>query len=74
MKKRLLPDRWLVYQSLIRCFSNDELEELCFFLGIDWEDLSGQNKSAKARSLVRYCEQRKTILDLLRAMKCVRPI
>ena len=49
-------------------FTMVELEDLAFQLGIDWENLRGDVKKAKARSLVLYCEQRGAALKALRAL------
>jgi hypothetical protein len=54
-------------------FSMDEIESLCFEMGIDDENLRGQTKEAKARSLVRYCVARDRLEELKRLMRVQRP-
>jgi regulation of enolase protein 1 (concanavalin A-like superfamily) len=36
-------------------FNEEEFRELCFHLSMNYEDLGGRGKSAKARELVDYC-------------------
>ena len=47
-------------------FDLEELRTLCFDMGIDFDDLRGEGKDAKARELVMYC-QRHELLGQLRA-------
>jgi hypothetical protein len=54
-------------------FSKEELQTLCFHLGIDYDDLAGEGKAARARELVVYLEQRRRIPDLLRHGRRLRP-
>lgn len=50
-------------------FSLEEIRTLCFDLGIDFEQLAGSEKNAKARSLVAYCQRRD---DLPRLLSTIR--
>lgn len=54
-------------------FSIEELDGLCLELGLDGEALRGQNKEAKARTLVSYCERRGQTEELKRLMRIARP-
>jgi hypothetical protein len=45
-------------QILATRFSESELRTLCFDLGIDYDDLPGQEKASKARELIAYLERR----------------
>jgi Effector-associated domain 7 len=54
-------------------FSNSDIDSLCFELGIDDEQLRGQTKDEKARSLVKYVEQRGRLADLKQLMRVARP-
>jgi hypothetical protein len=45
-------------------FSADELRDLAAFLGIDYDDLSGGSKAAKARSLADHCRRHGKVPDL----------
>ena len=42
---------------LVAYFNDNELRNLCFDLGIDYEKLGGDAKSSKARELVAYCRR-----------------
>lgn len=58
--------RWAIKiaELIDRHFSRDDLEELCFGLGVDYENLASNGKRTKARALVlRYF--RHGTLDLL---------
>ncbi len=62
-----------LHQRLLDQFSEDDLRTLCFRLGIQYEDLSGDNRQAKARELVLYAQRRGRIADLERAIDQLRP-
>lgn len=49
----LEPSRATLFrQNLVTLFNESELRDLCFELGIDYDDLVGQTKSDKARELI----------------------
>ncbi len=50
-----------LHRQLVDQFNLEELGDLCFELGIDFEDLGGTSKSAKARELVLYMQRRKQL-------------
>lgn len=52
-------------QLLNSYFSDGELRDLCFDLGIDYESLPGSGKSDKARELLAYVTRRNRIAELL---------
>ena len=54
---------------LVRRFSVDELRMLCFELGIDDEILPDYAKSAFARALLRYLEQRRELETLVQYLQ-----
>jgi len=60
-------------QILSERFSLEELRTLCFDLGVDWDDLPAQGKSAKARELVVFLEHQEGIGQLIRIGKQQRP-
>ena len=39
-------------------FSLDEIESLCFDMGIDFESLGGEGRGAKIRELIAFCQRR----------------
>lgn len=57
--------RSVLRHNLNQFFSADEVENVCFDLGINYEDLDGSNKSAKIRALIIYCERRGNAIDEL---------
>jgi hypothetical protein len=54
-------------------FDLEELRDLCFNLGIDFDDLRGEGKTAKARELVLYAQRRDRLNDLVIELKRLRP-
>lgn len=62
-----------LYQLLDKTFSLEELRTLCFSLGIEFDDLSGDGKGAKTRELVMYMHRRGRISDLIAIAKHERP-
>jgi tetratricopeptide (TPR) repeat protein len=54
-------------------FDDDELHDLCFDLGVDYEVLPGQAKGAKARELVAHCYRHGLIPKLIRTGSQYRP-
>jgi tetratricopeptide (TPR) repeat protein len=50
-----------------------ELQELCFVLGLDWDNLSGETKNAKAISLIEHFANRKDITRLREEIAKLRP-
>ena len=54
-------------------FSMDELKLLCFDLGIEFEDLTGEGRAGKTNSLVQYCDRRTLIEPLIRQCEKERP-
>jgi formylglycine-generating enzyme required for sulfatase activity len=54
-------------------FSREGLNDLCFELGIDHEEVPGQEKSARAREIVQLCARRGRIPELIRAARRLRP-
>ena len=48
----------LLYEQILAHYNKDELNTLVSIkLGIDYDNLQGNTRSAKARELVLYCER-----------------
>ena len=58
---------------LVQHFSDNDLRSLCQDLAVDYEQLPGQGKEAKARELIAFVEQRGRLADLLAAAARERP-
>lgn len=54
-------------------FNVSELQDLCFDLGVVYEDLPGAGKVDKARELIAYLDRHSRILELVRTGEQVRP-
>jgi len=58
---------------ITRYFNDSELRDLCFDLGIEYENLGGDNKAAKARELVAYCQRHGRLAELEDTCRRLRP-
>jgi ATP-dependent Clp protease ATP-binding subunit ClpC len=58
---------------LKECFDAEELQDICFDLGVDYGSLPGQGKAGKARELIIYFIRRNRIADLLHKLQERRP-
>ena len=54
-------------------FSLDEIEALCFDMGIDFESLGGEGKGAKIRELIEFCRRRGRDEELVAKVWAERP-
>jgi hypothetical protein len=54
-------------------FGESDLQDVCFRLGIDWDGLGGDEKKAKARSLVTECHRSERLQELRALVKKLRP-
>ena len=60
-------------RAIIDSFNLEELDELCFGLQVDIENLEGTTKDRKARSLIQHFSRRKRINVLIIAFQEARP-
>jgi len=60
-------------KNLVKYFSDSELRDLCFDLGVNYDDLPGLGKGDKARELIAYLERRGRIFELVEACRQRRP-
>jgi internalin A len=60
-------------QILVERFDWEELETLCYDLGIDFQSLKGDSKAGKARELIAYLSRRERLNDLITMGKVQRP-
>lgn len=60
-------------QNLTTYFSLEELRTATFDLGVDWEELPGENKSSKSESLLWYFMRRNELATLLDYFRKIRP-
>jgi len=54
-------------------FSDSELQELCFELGVDYEIITGRNKAEKISELINYFVRYSRFPELWQHVKKVRP-
>ena len=60
-------------RNLNEAFNTTDLRNLCWDLGIDYENLSGDNKLDKTRELLDYLDNRSRVADLLVILQKERP-
>lgn len=66
---QLQPSNDLIYES----YTLDELKALCTRLDIDYEELPGKTRTAKARDLTEYLSRRSRLLELFIILNRERP-
>jgi len=65
--------RQRLFQALSSYFSDGELRDLCFELGVVYDDLAGERHRDKARELVIYAWRRNQLVELEEAVRRARP-
>jgi hypothetical protein len=70
---RDLERRSNLLQILATGFDQDELQSICFELGVDFENLKPGGKQTKAREMVLYFERRRRVHQLVEAAYRRRP-
>jgi hypothetical protein len=63
----------ILRDQLKKHFNEGELRNLCYDLGIDYQELSGDAISDQARELVEYCRRRGHIVHLITKCQQLRP-
>lgn len=58
---------------LAQHFNNEELRQLCFNLTIEYENLRGETRPAKAQALVEHCLRHQRLPDLGKRCRELRP-
>ncbi|HRQ36870.1 MAG TPA: PfkB family carbohydrate kinase [Chloroflexota bacterium] len=58
---------------LTRYFDEGELRNLSFSLGINYQDIGGENFTDRARELITYLDRRKRLSELLNSVQRERP-
>ena len=66
-------DRARLLEMIVDHFNIEELNELCYLLKIDFENLAGEHKRDKARELIIYLERRGRIDELFALLYEQRP-
>lgn len=62
-----------LHTFLTSYLNEEELRDLCFQLGINYEDLGGTGRTARARELVQYCHRHGLIPELVQRCRALRP-
>lgn len=62
-----------LYLTVEQQFNESELQNLCFQLGVDYENLAGQGKAARVQTLITYLHRRGRIGDLIETCREMRP-
>ena len=59
--------------NLSESFNLSEIQDLCFDLNIDYENLHGQTKNEKSRAIIEFCEQNVMLHALIEWCEIKRP-
>lgn len=62
-----------LYMTVEDQFNESEFQNLCFNLGVDYENLGGSGKAARIQALISYLHRRDRIGELIEAVKEMRP-
>jgi hypothetical protein len=60
-------------REINQVFSLDEIETLCFTMGIDFDSLGGEGRGAKIRELIEFCRRRGRDEELVARVRAERP-
>lgn len=63
----------ILFESLNRYFSLDEIRTICFNMGIDYDSIPGEAKSAKTRELIQDLARNQRLRELLDLVTRYRP-
>ena len=66
-------DKLKLYEFILAHYSMSELKDLCFYLGVVYDDLDGEARKDKARELVEYMARRRRLDDLRAVLGQQRP-
>ncbi len=61
-----------LYDVLTQYFNSSELTDLAWDMNIDYEEIAGETKSAKARNLITYCQRRGRLDQLIAVVQSRR--
>jgi len=59
--------------QMTQTFNKSELQNLCFDLGIAYDDLPSDTRTGLAQALISYCHERGRMFDLLNRCQKLRP-
>lgn len=62
-----------LHKVLVENFDEQELKTICFYLDVDFENLSGEGKTNKARELIQHIDRVNLIPDLKKEILKQRP-
>ena len=68
-----LEGRSLLHDLLNSTHSEDELRNLCFHMGVDYDNLVGQNKTGRIREFILHCQRHNHIRPMLNKLYQLRP-
>jgi tetratricopeptide (TPR) repeat protein len=50
----------------------EEVRNVCFYVGVDFDGLGGEGKAAKIRELIQYCQRNEKVAKLLQQLRRIR--
>ena len=73
MQELLRVSRAKLRSELNALFSMEEIEGLCFDLGIDYDQLGNKTKLGRVVNLIQHCQRNDLIFDLVATCEIHRP-
>lgn len=65
--------RMALWRALVDRTNAEDLRNLCFLLGLDYDAIPGSGRSGKAREIVSYFQRREDLDALTDALNRLRP-
>ena len=62
-----------LHRLISEFFTEEDLQQAAFDIGVDWDDVPGTNKSAKIRNLITWLEDRGRLYRLVGYCQRERP-
>ena len=62
-----------LHQKINQYFDDDDLQTVCFNLGVEYDNLKGDTKSGKARELILWCKKHSCLDKLTELLRKERP-
>lgn len=71
--KQAVVDAVALQQFIAEFFNLEDMRDLAMRLEVDFEDMAGETKEAKARAMVSYMKRRKRLVELRDMVRQLRP-
>lgn len=69
----MLSDQQSLFDTMKMSFNEEEVQELCYYLNIDFDDLPAIGRAGKIRELILFCDRNGRYEELIDICKQLRP-